>query len=149
MFDKQPKKYTKVNGVMKLNPAFKKWKEKQNNKAAEPGIPPVAVTTLLAPKEALAVVSSMEDHEKLNANTKLDIPLAESTNSTIEMLQGTNINLIPPFLPYIIASYSRFSYRGRRSRSVRRAKRRESREISISVGSSSDRWTLHFSTICY
>jgi len=91
MFDKQPKKYTKVNGVMKLNPAYKKWKEKQNNKAAEPGIPPVAVTTLLAPKEALAVVSSMEDHEKLNTNTKMDIPLAESTNSTIEMLQDDDI----------------------------------------------------------
>jgi len=91
MFDKQPKKYTKVNGVMKLNPAFKKWKEKQNTKTAEPGMPPVAVTTLLEPKEALAVVSSIEDHEKLNANTKMAIPLAESTTATIEMLQDDDI----------------------------------------------------------
>jgi len=91
MFDKQPKKYTKVNGVMKLNPAFKKWKEKQNTKSAEPGMPPVAVTTLLEPKEALAVVSSIEDHEKLNANTKMAIPLAESTTATIEMLQDDDI----------------------------------------------------------
>mmetsp|Transcript_18150 Transcript_18150/g.20342 ORF Transcript_18150/g.20342 Transcript_18150/m.20342 type:complete len:447 (+) Transcript_18150:168-1508(+) len=88
---KPPKKYTKVNGIMKLNPAYKKWKEKENNKTTEPGLPATPATTLLQPKEALPVVSTMEDHEKLNSNLKMEIPFAEATDATIEMLQDDDI----------------------------------------------------------
>ena len=75
-----PKKYVKINGVMKLNPVYKKWKESQ-------GGPPA--TTLANADVALPVVTNMEDHEKLNeASTAAggpEVRLAESTNATIEM----------------------------------------------------------------
>jgi hypothetical protein len=82
-----PKKYAKVNGVMKLNPEYKKWKEAQGG-----GAP---ATTVADPSKALPIVSSMEDHEMISdasaANGGKEILLSESTNSTIEMMQEPEI----------------------------------------------------------
>ncbi|CAB9502117.1 expressed unknown protein [Seminavis robusta] len=80
-----PKKYIKINGVTKLNPEYRRWKESQ-------GVP---ATTVASPSIALPIVSSMEDHEKLNAASIAaggkEVPLAESTNATIEMMQEPEI----------------------------------------------------------
>jgi len=84
----KPKKYTKINGIMKMNPEYKKWKEAQVGAGVAGATP---ATTILNSAQALPVVSSMEDHMKLNEDLKLDIPLAESTNATIEMLQEPEI----------------------------------------------------------
>lgn len=74
-----PKKYVKINGVMKLNPEFKVWKESQS--------PGSAMTSLPNSAQALPVVSCMEDHVMLNADLDSDIPLAESTDATVAMMQ--------------------------------------------------------------
>lgn len=83
----KPKKYVKINGIMKLNPEWKKWKEQQGG-----GAP---ATTVQRPSLALPIVSSMEDHEKLNeaamASGGKEIALAESTSATIEMMQEPEI----------------------------------------------------------
>jgi hypothetical protein len=79
-----PKKYIKINGVMKLNPEYKQWKDSQ-------GGPPA--TTALNPSQALPVVSSMDDHMQMNSDLGHDVPLSESTNATIEMLQEPEISL--------------------------------------------------------
>ncbi|CAB9502697.1 expressed unknown protein [Seminavis robusta] len=82
----QPKKYVKVNGVMKLNPDYKRWKEGQG----------VAATTVPHADQALPVVTNMEDHDALNqasiAAGGPEIPLSESTNATIEMMQEPEIS---------------------------------------------------------
>jgi hypothetical protein len=69
---------------MKLNPAYKKWKDSQNGGAATTG--PVMA-------QALPIVSNMDDHAKLNSDLGEEIPLAESTNATIEMMQEPEISL--------------------------------------------------------
>lgn len=86
-----PKKYVKINGVMKLNPEYKRWKDGQNASATPPGVKPEPATTVLASSQALPVVSSIEDHMQLNEDLKQDIPMAESTNATIDMLQEPEI----------------------------------------------------------
>lgn len=82
-----PKKYTTVNGVTKLNPAWKKWKDAHGE----------ASTTARYPKEALPVVSNMDDHAKLCeasvAKGGKDIPLAEATIATMEIMQEPEICL--------------------------------------------------------
>lgn len=83
-----PKKYTKINGIMKLNPEYKRWKESQNAAAGKPAVP---ATTVINSAQALPVVSSMDDVMTLNEDLNQDIPLAESTNATIEMLQEPEI----------------------------------------------------------
>eukprot|EP00957_Ditylum_brightwellii_P058339 4423438-Ditylum_brightwellii.AAC.1 len=83
-----PKKYVKINGVMKLNPEYKKWREAQLG-----GKPASTVITV----EALPIVSSMEDYKQLNEAVVVyaepEIPLAESTNATIEMMQEPEISI--------------------------------------------------------
>ena len=81
-----PKKYIKINGVMKMNPEYKRWKESQGFQA----------TSVPNSAQALPIVTNMEDHELLNdcmvsAGGK-EIPLAESTNATIEMMQEPEIS---------------------------------------------------------
>lgn len=82
-----PKKYIKIDGVMKLNPEYKKWKASQGG----------APATTVASPQALPIVSSMEDHEKLNdaaaAAGEPEYALAESTNATIEMMQEPEISV--------------------------------------------------------
>ena len=82
-----PKKYVKINGIMKLNPVWKKWKEQQA------GAPPA--TTVADPSQALPVVTNMEDHEALSGASVAaggpEIALSESTNATIEMMQEPEI----------------------------------------------------------
>lgn len=82
-----PKKYVRINGIMKMNPEFKKWKEAQSG-----GAP---ATTVRNPDIALPIVTNMEDHEELNdavvAVGGAEVPLAESTNATIEMMQEPEI----------------------------------------------------------
>jgi hypothetical protein len=76
-----PSKYAKVNGIMKLNPEYKRWKESQGQVG----------TSMTNSGEALAVVTSMDDHYAFNQATVhgggKEVPLAESTNATIEMMQ--------------------------------------------------------------
>jgi len=82
-----PKKYIKINGVMKMNPEYKRWKESQGGGPA---------TTVPNVAQALPIVTNMEDHEKLNEAIVLsggkEVPLAESTNATIEMMQEPEIS---------------------------------------------------------
>lgn len=84
-----PKKYIRVSGVMKMNPAYKKWKEREGG-----GAP---ATTVQNPDNALPVISSMDDYEKFNEDVKVsggaEFLLAESTNATIEMMQEPEICL--------------------------------------------------------
>lgn len=80
-----PNKYTKVHGVTKLNPAWKRWKEAQRD-----GTP---ATTALYPKQALPVVSCMEDHAQLCKDGKEDLPLAQATVATWEIMQEPEIAL--------------------------------------------------------
>jgi len=84
-----PKKYIRVNGVMKKNPEWTRWK------AAQGGGAPT--TTVARPDQALPVIANMDDHEALNeavvASGGQEIPLAESTNATIEMMQEPDISL--------------------------------------------------------
>lgn len=84
-----PKKYAKINGVTKLNPEWKKWKEAQSG-----GKP---ATTVANPSVALPVVTNMEDHEALNVASVAaggkEVPLAESTSATIEMMQEPEISM--------------------------------------------------------
>lgn len=81
-----PKKYTKINGVTKLNPEYKRWKEAQGNGPA---------TTAIYPDQSLPVVTNMEDHALMNeANVAAglkEVPLAESTAATIEIMQEPEI----------------------------------------------------------
>jgi len=86
-----PKKYVKINGIMKLNPEYKRWKEAQNKAESGPAAKPA--TTVMSSSQALPIVSSMEDYEKLNEDLKTEIPLSESTSATIEMIQEPEIAL--------------------------------------------------------
>lgn len=91
MSSDKPKKYIKVNGVMKLNPGYKAWKEAES---VCPGLngPPVAhpVTTVLNSSQALPIVASMEDYEKMNEDLG-EVKFADSANATIDMLQEPEI----------------------------------------------------------
>ena len=87
-----PKKYIKMNGVMKMNPAYKKWKD------ASSGAMPVA-SAVPANPHALAVVSNMDDHMKLNEDLGTNVALAESTDATIEMMQEPEICLAAGMQP--------------------------------------------------
>lgn len=95
-----PKKYVKVNGIMKLNPEYKRWREQQGG-----GAP---ATTVARPSMALPIVSSMEDHEKLNdamvAQGQPEIPLAESTSATIEMMQEPEISVDAGMVSFLVHS---------------------------------------------
>ncbi|VEU36594.1 unnamed protein product [Pseudo-nitzschia multistriata] len=85
-----PKKYIKIKGVMKMNPEYKAWKNRQESGGAVP-IPQAAATS---PKDnALPVISNMDDHMQLNEDLGTDVPLAEATNATIEMMQEPDISL--------------------------------------------------------
>ena len=84
-----PKKYVKVNGIMKLNPEYKKWKTAQNQAQAGPMAVAAPATTVVS-AQALPIVSSMDDYEKMNDDIGA-IPMSESTNATIEMLQDDDI----------------------------------------------------------
>ena len=71
---------------MKMNPEYKKWKDAQSG--APPATGPPVVSS-----QALPVVSNMDDHMKLNEDIGTDIPLAEATNATIEMMQEPEISM--------------------------------------------------------
>jgi len=86
-----PKKYVKVNGIMKLNPEYKKWKDKQNKKEDGPAAKPA--TTVMSSSNALPIVSSMDDYEKINDDLNTEVPMSESTSATIEMIQEPEISL--------------------------------------------------------
>ena len=76
-----PKKYVKINGVMKLNPEFKRWQESQTGAGTATSLPNSA--------QALPVVSCMEDHMQMNDDLGTNIPLSEATDATIEMMQDS------------------------------------------------------------
>ena len=81
-----PVKYIKVAGVMKLNPEYKTWQEKQQT-GGSGGNDNKLRDSMPNSKQALPVVSSMEDHAHLNADLGTNMPLAESTDATIERMQ--------------------------------------------------------------
>jgi len=87
MSSSPPKKYTKVDGVMQMNPAYKIWKNKQQGGGA------AATNAVPVSANALPVVSNMEDHMKMNEDLGENIPLAQSTDATIEMMQEPEISL--------------------------------------------------------
>jgi len=73
---------------MKMNPAYKAWKDGQSGGGG------VAVASAVPVNHnALPVVSNMDDHMKLNEDLGMDVPLAESTDATIEMMQEPEISL--------------------------------------------------------
>ena len=84
-----PKKYVKINGVMKLNPDYKAWQEAQARATGGPTAAPA--TTVARPDAALPVVSSMEDYARLNEDLGTETPLAEATSAAIEMMQEPEI----------------------------------------------------------
>jgi len=86
----QPKKYVKVDGIMKLNPEYKVWKARQNAASTPPGVTPAPATTVPNSNYALPIVSNMEDYEKLN-NDLGPTPLAEATNASLEMMQDEDL----------------------------------------------------------
>jgi len=86
-----PKKYIRVDGVMKMNPAYKAWKDAQSGGPVVPSAPTEA-QPVVSPN-ALPVVSNMDDHMQMNQDLGVDIPLAESTDATIEMMQEPEISL--------------------------------------------------------
>jgi len=77
-----PKKFIKVNGLMKLNPQYKKWKEAQTGTPA---------TSIPKPKKALPLVTNITEHEKLKEDLQEDIQLAEATLATMEMMKDPEI----------------------------------------------------------
>lgn len=80
-----PKKYIKINGIMKLNPEYKKWKAAENQASGN-----AAPATTIQSSQALPIVSSMDDYEKINDDLGA-VPMAEATSATIEMLQDEDI----------------------------------------------------------
>jgi len=87
MSSSPPKKYVKLNGVMKMNPAYKVWKTNQGGGGT------ATAHAVPANPNALPVVSNMDDHMKMNEDLGVDVPLAESTDATIEMMQEPEICL--------------------------------------------------------
>ena len=73
-----PKKYVKIDGVMKMNPAYKAWKTNQES-GGKGGAIATASAVPVNPN-ALPVVSNMDDHMQMNADLGIDVPLAESTD---------------------------------------------------------------------
>ena len=89
-----PKKYAKINGIMKLNPEYKVWKDAEvANGSSSSSTTAAPATTVKNSAEALPIVSSMEDYMTINEDLNEEIPMAESTNATIEMLQEPEIAL--------------------------------------------------------
>jgi hypothetical protein len=91
-----PKKYVKINGLMKLNPEYKKWTASQQG-SPQPGGVYIPTTTVGNSDQALPIVSSMEDHAMLNEASTMsggkEFPLSESTDATIEMMQEPEISV--------------------------------------------------------
>jgi len=86
-----PKKYIKINGVMKMNPQYKTWKNAQGGVPGQ--IPTAAAIVVPFSANTLPVVTNMEDHMQLNEDLGMNVPLAESTDATIEMMQEPEISL--------------------------------------------------------
>mmetsp|Transcript_26497 Transcript_26497/g.63085 ORF Transcript_26497/g.63085 Transcript_26497/m.63085 type:complete len:562 (+) Transcript_26497:120-1805(+) len=99
----QPKKYINVNGVMKKNPEFTKWQQQQQsssssspqpqNQQHQTQIQQQQQQHLRQQQQELGFVSNMDDHARLMQDLQQDVPLAESTNATIEMMQEPDISL--------------------------------------------------------
>ena len=66
-----------------MNPAYKVWKNREERK---PAVPNSAANPQLNPN-ALPVVTNMEDYMQINDDLKTTIPMAASTEATIEMMQ--------------------------------------------------------------
>ena len=77
-----PRKYIKIDGVMRMNPEYVIWQERQAGAGG-------AAISLPNPDKSLPVVSSMEDHMQLNDDLGTNIPLSEATDATIEMMQDS------------------------------------------------------------
>jgi hypothetical protein len=80
-----PPKYVVIDGVRQYNPDYKTYQERQGQ----------PVTTALHPEKALPIVSNMDQHEELRqaslAAHQGDVPLAKSTDATIDMMQDPDI----------------------------------------------------------
>ena len=66
-----------------MNPAYKVWKNREERK---PAVPNSAANPRMNPN-ALPVVTNMEDYMQINDDLKTTIPMAASTEATIEMMQ--------------------------------------------------------------
>jgi len=74
-----------------MNPEYKRWKDAQSGGPVTPSAP--------VNSQALPVVSNMEDAMQMNEDYGQDVPLAESTNATIEMMQEPEISLAAGMQP--------------------------------------------------
>lgn len=75
---------------MKMNPEYKAWKAAQAG-----GVSPSAPLAPGQPDKALPIVTNMDDYMELNetqvASGGQEVPLSESTNATIEIMQEPEI----------------------------------------------------------
>jgi hypothetical protein len=82
----QPKKYCKVNGIAKLNPAYTAWQRQQTQQQHGQ-----TATSLKNPNAALPVISNMDDYLKYNeanvASGSAQRPLASLTDHALEKMQ--------------------------------------------------------------
>jgi hypothetical protein len=81
----ESKKYVKVDGVIRLNPRYRLRREGEAS-----GADTMATSSSdwsIRQRRALPVVSSMEDHARLNDDLGTDVPLSQSTDATIEIMQ--------------------------------------------------------------
>jgi hypothetical protein len=83
----QPKKYIRVAGVMKINPEYKRWHDRLAGNVGRPSSSSMTPNNSSTQAAALPVVSNMDDHAQLNSDLGTNLPLAESTDATIEMMQ--------------------------------------------------------------
>jgi len=90
-----PKKYIKIDGKMMMNPAYKVWKNQEEGKTAVYS----EANPKLNPK-ALPVVSNMDDYMQLNDDLKTTVPMAQSAEATIELMQGEEIAMAVGMQPY-------------------------------------------------
>jgi hypothetical protein len=87
-----PPKFAQINGIMKLNPEYKRWKE-----STTPG--GKAASTVPNTAMALPVITTLADYEALNqavdlsGNVVVTAPIewAESTTATMEILRDYEV----------------------------------------------------------
>jgi len=80
-----------ISLIFRMNPEYKRWKDAQSGGPVTPSAP--------VNSQALPVVSNMEDAMQMNEDYGQDVPLAESTNATIEMMQEPEISLAAGMQP--------------------------------------------------
>jgi hypothetical protein len=94
-----PPKFVQINGIMKLNPDYKRWKE-----STTPG--GKACSTVPNTAMALPVITTLADYEALNQAVVISgnvvtapIEWAESTTATMEILRDSDVAVAAGMTP--------------------------------------------------